>query len=81
VGENGGGWEWGEGIMHVGGKEVSKVVHGPRPGFEVCQGVITSLTASLNEVVDIQSVDVVEEGTILQRLGQGSVVSEVTVDG
>ncbi len=65
--------------MYVGGKEVPEVVHGSRLGLKVHQGAVVSLTAGLDEVVNIQGVYVVEEGTILQRLGQGSVVSKVAM--
>ncbi len=67
--------------MHVGGKEVPEVVHGFRLGLKVHQGAVVSLTASLDEVVNIQGIYVVEEDAILQRLGQGSVVSKVAVGG
>jgi len=80
VGEDRRGQEWGKGVVHVGGEEITEVVHCTRPGLKVGQCAVTSLAASLNEAVDIKSVNVVEEGSIFQGWGQGSMVCEVATD-
>ncbi len=33
--EDGGRWEWGEGIVHIGGKDVMKVANSSRLSFKV----------------------------------------------
>ncbi len=66
MGEDRKGWEWGDGIVHVGGKDVTKAADGTRPGLKVCEGAVACLPASLNIVVDIKGVYMVEEGAILQ---------------
>jgi len=66
VRKDGGGREWGEGIVHVGGENVSKVVDSSSPGVMVGEGAIASLPISLDKAIDVQGVDMVEEGAILQ---------------
>jgi len=39
VGEDRRGWEWGEGIVHIGGEDVIEVAHGSTPGVEVHEGI------------------------------------------
>ena len=80
LGENGGGQEWGEGIVHVGGEEIMEAVHHTRPSLKVGQGAVISLSTSLDEVVNVQGIYVVEEGAILQSQGQGPVVCKVAMD-
>ena len=64
--ENGGRWEWEEGSVHIGGEDVTKVVDGSSLGIVVGEGAVIGLPIGLDEAVDVQSVDVVEEGPILQ---------------
>ena len=65
MGKDGRGWEWREGIVHVGGEDISEATYSASPGLEVCEGSVAGLPISLDEAVDIQGVYVVEEGTIL----------------
>jgi len=65
MGENRRGREWGKGIEHVGGEDVSEVMDSFRPGLEVCEHAVTCLSISLDKVVDVEGIYVVEEGTIL----------------
>ncbi len=54
--------------------------HGTRPGLKIGQHAVASLATSLDEVVDIQGIYVVEEGAILQSRRQGSMACKVAVD-
>jgi len=67
MGKDGRGWEWREGIVHVGGEDIIEAADGSRLGFKVCDSAVTCLPISLDKVVDIQSVDVMEEGPIFQQ--------------
>ena len=53
--------------MHIGGKDITEVANSSRLGLKVCDGAVTCLPISLDKVVDIQSVDVMEEGPIFQQ--------------
>ena len=50
--ENGGRWEWGEGIEHIGGEDVTEV-DSSSPGVVVCDGAVVSWPISLVEAVDV----------------------------
>jgi len=41
------------------------VADSTRPGFEVCEGAVTGLPISLNKLIDVECIYVVEEGAIL----------------
>ena len=56
------------------------MANGARPGLEVCEGAVACLSISLDIVVDVEGVYVVEEGAILQRSGQGTMAAKVTAD-
>ncbi len=55
--------------MHVWSKDILEAVDGARLGVEVCEGAVVGLPISLDKAVDVKGIDIVEEGTILQRLG------------
>jgi len=80
VGEDGRRWEWREGVVHVGGKEIVEAVHSSRLSLKVGEGVVISLPTSLYKAVNIQGIYVVEEGAILQSQGQSSVAYKVAAD-
>jgi len=52
--------------VHIGGENVSKVVDSSSLGVMVGEGAIASLPISLDKAIDVQGVDMVEEGAILQ---------------
>ncbi len=51
-----------------------------RPSLEICEGVVACLPISLDKTIDVQGIYVVEEGAILQRLGQGAMATKVAMD-
>ncbi len=64
--EDRGRWEWREGVMHIGGKDITEVANSSRLGLKVCDGAVTCLPISLDEAVDVQGIDIMEEGPIFQ---------------
>ncbi len=80
MGEDRGRGERGESVKHVGGKHVSEAVDCSRPGLEVGYCAVASLPISLDVVIHIEGVDVVEEGPVLQGLRKGPMAAEVATD-
>ena len=56
------------------------MVDSTRPGLKVREGAVIGLPIGLDIPVDVEGVYVVEEGAVLQRLGQGAVATEVAMD-
>ena len=65
TGENRGGWEWGEGIVHVWDQDVMEAADSSRLGLKVCEGAVAGLPIGLYEAVDVEGIYVVEEGAVL----------------
>jgi len=80
VGEDRRGREQGEGIEHVGGEDIPKAVERSGPGLKVCEGAVASLPIGLDVAIYVEGIYVVEEGAIIQRLWQGSIVAKVATD-
>ena len=65
----------------VGGKDSGKTVESVQPGLKVGEGAVISIPIGLDEGVDIEPINVMEEGSVFQTGRQGSVVSKVPIDG
>jgi len=66
VGEDRGRWEQREGVDYIGRKDIAKAAKGARLRLKVCEGAVTCLPIGLDEAVDVEPVNMVEEGTIFQ---------------
>ena len=66
MGENRGRGEWGEGVQHIEGEDVMKAADSTSPGVIVGEGAVAGLPIGLDEVVDVEGIDMVEEGAVLQ---------------